>query len=238
MGEETETEEIDEEVDAEEARLLSGRNKVRVLDVRSQEDVAEGTIPGAMWSDEERLVEIAKYVRRGEDVPILVVCSNGSKSEKLAEKLRSEDIPASYLKGGFKSWEGKGYPQDPREDAEYDGPDITMPGTGTSMGGDDSAEASKIETSKEYYDGQEEATGTNPLDARAETVVDQRDLEASKKFERDESYQREGLLDNDEEEGKDLDGGGGSEDSENAPEAAGSDDVDASEDDSDSGDDS
>lgn len=203
MGEETE--EIDEKVDVEDARLLSARNKVRVLDVRSQEDVAEGTIPGAMWSDEDRLVEIAKYVRRGDDVPILLVCSNGSRSEELAEKLRSEDIPASYIKGGFKSWERKGYPQDPREDAEYEGPDITMPGTGTSMGGDDSAEASKIGRSKEYFEGQEEKTGTNPVDARAETVADQRDLEASKKFERDEKYQDAGLLD-EEEDGKDLSG--------------------------------
>lgn len=146
--------EIDDELSAEEARQKIGGGEARALDMRDQDEMAEGSIPGAMWVDEELLEEKVAYIQRGnEDMPVVLFCANGSKSSDAAEKLREDGYEVVSLKGGYKAWKRAGLPENPRPDSEYDGPKLQQPGTGGGMGGDESSEEKKIAKAEEYREG-------------------------------------------------------------------------------------
>ena len=91
-----------------EAKLNSGN--VQVIDVRTDGEVAEGVIPGAIQidiSDRENFeAEIAKLDK---DRDVLVYCKVGGRSAQAASYMESQGFSKVYdLKGGILAWNGAG----------------------------------------------------------------------------------------------------------------------------------
>ena len=88
-------------------RIKAGN--VRLIDVRTDEEVAEGTIPGAEHIALDRFDPAALDLSDGRDV--VLYCRSGRRSAIAAEKL-SEALgePAQHLEGGIIAWEAAGQP--------------------------------------------------------------------------------------------------------------------------------
>lgn len=126
------TAEIDEEVDAEDARVLIGAGKARSIDLRDVEVVDTGHVPGTEVVGEDRSPkETAEFILRGDtDVAIIVVCEDGKRSKEVAAELREDGFAAGALKGGWSKWVSAGNTVQPHDDQEYEGPELTQPGGG------------------------------------------------------------------------------------------------------------
>jgi molybdopterin/thiamine biosynthesis adenylyltransferase/rhodanese-related sulfurtransferase len=100
-----------EEVTAEEVHdLLQSRSKPQFLDVREDEEVANGTLPGA------RALSRAHFESRAEDVipdkggPVVVYCASGVRSAFAAKTLAELGYQnVRSMKGGFTRWKDLGY---------------------------------------------------------------------------------------------------------------------------------
>lgn len=96
-----------EEISVEEAMKL---DKVTWLDVRSREEFAVSHIPGASWLGDDAVPEeiIGHYTN---EYPIIVYCSVGYRSEKVAIKLKNAGmLNVKNLYGGIFEWKNKGLP--------------------------------------------------------------------------------------------------------------------------------
>jgi rhodanese-related sulfurtransferase len=112
-----ESEEIKEELDADEARQVIASEGGQALDLRELDDWGEAHIAGAVRvndGDVETALESLK-----QDQPVVVVCADGERSAEVAAELRERGFTASILKGGMKSWTGAGLPTQPREAEEF-----------------------------------------------------------------------------------------------------------------------
>jgi molybdopterin/thiamine biosynthesis adenylyltransferase/rhodanese-related sulfurtransferase len=100
-----------EEVTAEEVHeLLQVRSKLQILDVREDEEVANGTLPGA------RTLSRAHFESRAEDTlpdkasPVVVYCASGVRSAFAAKTLAELGYHnVRSMKGGFTRWKDLGY---------------------------------------------------------------------------------------------------------------------------------
>ena len=91
------------------AEQLKNDDNALILDVRTQEEVEEGQIPGAVHIDiylgEEFLEEVEKLDR---DKNFYVYCRSGNRSGQACAILNSLGIENAYnLEGGFNEWEGE-----------------------------------------------------------------------------------------------------------------------------------
>ena len=110
-----------EALSAEEARkLIAGEDPVQVLDLRPQEEFAEGHITGAENVDPDDLDSAVSELSEGERV--IVVCADGERSGEIAATLCDEGFDAASVKGGMDSWTSDKLPVQPREEQEYHGP--------------------------------------------------------------------------------------------------------------------
>jgi rhodanese-related sulfurtransferase len=93
-----------EEVDAKEALALHGAGATTFLDVRDQQEVNLGKIPGAVHISRGTLeTKIEGAVSR--DAPIVVYCASGNRSALAADTLRGMGYEnAKSLAGGFRAW--------------------------------------------------------------------------------------------------------------------------------------
>ncbi|WJE15617.1 rhodanese-like domain-containing protein [Halobacillus sp. ACCC02827] len=77
---------------------------LNIIDVREDEEVAEGKIPGAahipLGFIEERAVELDK------DTPYIMVCRSGGRSGRASEILMSKGFDVTNMEGGMLAWEG------------------------------------------------------------------------------------------------------------------------------------
>ncbi|NGP44221.1 rhodanese-like domain-containing protein [Bacillaceae bacterium SIJ1] len=75
-----------------------------IIDVREDEEVAEGMIPGAVHmrlaTVPERLSELNK------DKELIFVCRSGRRSEKAAEYAESHGYTCTNVVGGMLAWQG------------------------------------------------------------------------------------------------------------------------------------
>jgi rhodanese-related sulfurtransferase len=110
----------DETLDPEQARKLLASEGAQALDLRDQDDFAEGHIAGAIRADEVGLEEALESLP--EDRPVVVVCADGKRSPEVAGDLRDRGYQAAVVKGGMKAWVGDSLPTQPREDEEFHGP--------------------------------------------------------------------------------------------------------------------
>ncbi|WP_062515011.1 rhodanese-like domain-containing protein [Halobacillus sp. KGW1] len=77
---------------------------LNIIDVREDEEVAEGKIPGAahipLGFIEKRAVELDK------DKPYIMVCRSGGRSGRASEILMSKGFDVTNMEGGMLAWEG------------------------------------------------------------------------------------------------------------------------------------
>jgi rhodanese-related sulfurtransferase len=111
---------VEEELDAKRARELIATDGAQALDVRGEEDYADGHIAGALRVEEDELEGALESLSQAQ--PVIVVCADGKHSPEIASSLRERGFQTAVIKGGMKSWNGDGLPTQPREDEEFEGP--------------------------------------------------------------------------------------------------------------------
>jgi rhodanese-related sulfurtransferase len=93
------------------ARLAAGN--VRLIDVRTDEEVAEGMIPGAEHFPLDQF-DPAK-LRPSDGRAVVLYCRSGKRSTMAGEKLAAATgQPVEHLAGGILAWEEAGQPIAPR----------------------------------------------------------------------------------------------------------------------------
>jgi tRNA 2-thiocytidine biosynthesis protein TtcA len=119
-------EELKEEtIEPKRARELIASEGGQVLDLREDDEWADARIAGAVRGHGDDLEEAIESL--DEDRPLLVLCSDGKRSEEIACDLRERGFQAAAVKGGMKGWMGDGMPTMPRETEEFRGPRSTSP---------------------------------------------------------------------------------------------------------------
>ena len=135
-GDEGREDDLPEQVDADEARLLVGGGKVRVIDVRSAEEFAEERINGSVHCEPDDVADEMENESGGREA-VMIVCADGSRSAEIAEELRGGERQVTTIDGGFGAWTGDHLPTAPNPDEEYDGPKQKLPGAVASSGDPD-----------------------------------------------------------------------------------------------------
>ncbi|TFB15093.1 rhodanese-like domain-containing protein [Filobacillus milosensis] len=84
--------------------LLDNNENLSLIDVREEEEVAEGKIPGAkhipLGEIHERLDEI------DENTEHIMVCRSGGRSGKATDYLMTKGYKVKNMPGGMLEWEG------------------------------------------------------------------------------------------------------------------------------------
>lgn len=84
--------------------LESGK-ELHLIDVREDDEVAVGIIPGAvhipMGEITSRIDELDK------ETPYIIVCRSGNRSGKVAAYLEQQGYDATNMVGGMMEWEGE-----------------------------------------------------------------------------------------------------------------------------------
>ncbi|SHN36037.1 rhodanese-like domain-containing protein [Gracilibacillus kekensis] len=85
------------------AEKLKYNEKVNIIDVREDEEVAQGVIPGAkqirLGEVPERLNELNK------EEHYYIVCRSGGRSGRATEYLEANGYDATNMEGGMLAWE-------------------------------------------------------------------------------------------------------------------------------------
>ncbi len=94
------------EMSAKEIEVLMNKGEaLNIVDVREDDEVAEGKIPGAihisLGSIESRMDELDKSKE------YVMVCRSGGRSGRAAEILESQGYQVINMQGGMLAWEGK-----------------------------------------------------------------------------------------------------------------------------------
>lgn len=89
-------------------RLINSKN-AQIVDVRSADDFAKGSLPGAknipLAAVKDRAGELKK------DKPVIVVCDRGATAGPAAAQLRAAGLAEVYvLTGGLAAWREAGLP--------------------------------------------------------------------------------------------------------------------------------
>ncbi|KPP94314.1 rhodanese-like domain-containing protein [Erythrobacter sp. HL-111] len=96
-------------IDVSPAELIArlGAGNVRLIDVRTDEEVAAGMIPGAHHIALDEFDPAALNV--AEDETVVFYCRSGSRSTKAAERLAAQaGEPERHLAGGILAWQEAG----------------------------------------------------------------------------------------------------------------------------------
>ena len=110
--------EMEERLEAEQARKLIGSDEVTVLDIRDDEGWREKRIAGSRQVDPEAIDEALEDL--GEDRAVLIVCGDGKRSAELAGKLRDDGRDAASIEGGIGAWEKEDFAMQPSDDVSDD----------------------------------------------------------------------------------------------------------------------
>ena len=110
----------EETLDPEQARELIASEGAQAVDLREEDDFADGHIAGAVRAEEGDLEEALESL--SEERPVVVVCADGKRSPDVAADLREHGYQAAVVKGGMNAWTGDSLPTQPREDEEFHGP--------------------------------------------------------------------------------------------------------------------
>ena len=126
--------ELPDRVEVEQARMAVARREVRVIDVRDADDFAAERVFGSVHADPDSVEETIADLDPDGPQSVLLVCSDGDSSAEIADRLREDGIRVSILAGGFDAWTDAHLPTAPGRDAEYEGPDVKIPGAVASEG--------------------------------------------------------------------------------------------------------
>ncbi len=90
--------------------LATIQKKAVLLDARAEEEYQTAHIPGARFVGYEQL-QLDEVFKLPKDTTIVVYCSVGYRSERVAEKLKAAGFQKVYnLYGGIFEWANKGFP--------------------------------------------------------------------------------------------------------------------------------
>ena len=81
---------------------ILGSNRVNIIDVRTDEETAMGTIPGAKTIPMDQIADNLNQFNKNETY--YIVCAAGVRSEKVANYLENEGIHAVNVEGGMQAW--------------------------------------------------------------------------------------------------------------------------------------
>ncbi|MBA2522637.1 MAG: rhodanese-like domain-containing protein [Solirubrobacterales bacterium] len=144
----SDSDELGQRVEVEEARLIVARHGAMVIDIRGEDDFAQERIFGSERCDpddvEARLREASEDEGEDRDT-VLLVCGDGSRSGELADQLREGDLTVSSIEGGFDAWTDEHFPTAPGRDEEYVGPKLPIPGAQDSGGEEDEGKTEDID---------------------------------------------------------------------------------------------
>jgi len=89
-------------------QLINARNAV-VLDVRTPQEFATGSLPGARNVPADKLGEKLPDIKK--DKPVIVVCASGGRAGRAAAQIRAGGHAEVYvLAGGIAAWRDAGLP--------------------------------------------------------------------------------------------------------------------------------
>jgi rhodanese-related sulfurtransferase len=89
-------------------QLINAKNAV-VVDVRTPEEFAAGSLPGARNVPVDKFDQKLKDIKK--DKPLIVVCATGNRAGKAAAQLRASGFGEVYvLAGGLAAWRDAGLP--------------------------------------------------------------------------------------------------------------------------------
>ena len=89
-------------------QLINSRNAV-VVDVRTPQEFATGSLPGARNVPLDKLGEKMPDFKK--DKPVIVVCASGSRAGRAAAQIRASGCSEVYvLAGGISAWREAGLP--------------------------------------------------------------------------------------------------------------------------------
>jgi rhodanese-related sulfurtransferase len=77
-----------------------------LLDVRTEDEWAEGRIPGSVHIPMDQLLERLDEI----DDPVVCVCAVGARSARVAQFLNAQGREAVNLDGGLYAWASSGLP--------------------------------------------------------------------------------------------------------------------------------
>lgn len=89
------------------ARMMQEESDYIILDVRTQEEYAEGHIPGAICVPNETIIADQPEVLPDYDQMIFVYCRTGRRSKEASQKLASMGYTNIYEFGGITTWTGE-----------------------------------------------------------------------------------------------------------------------------------
>lgn len=92
-------------------QLINGKNAT-IVDIRSPEEFAKGSLPNARNLPAEKVKNGAGVLNvLKKDKPVIVVCANGRAASKVAAQLRSSGFNDVFvLGGGLAAWREAGLP--------------------------------------------------------------------------------------------------------------------------------
>ena len=89
-------------------RMMEQEDDYVIVDVRREDEFAEGHIPGAILIPNENIAEYeAPEELQNSDQIILVYCQNGIRSKEAADKLAKMGYSRVYEFGGIADWDGE-----------------------------------------------------------------------------------------------------------------------------------
>ncbi len=85
------------------AKKLNNGEKVNIIDVREDNEVAQGIIPGAKHIRLGEIPDRLEEVNKSEHY--YMVCRSGARSGRATEYLEANGIEATNMEGGMLAWE-------------------------------------------------------------------------------------------------------------------------------------
>jgi len=94
-----------------EATLLINREDALIVDVREPDEYASGHLPESRNFPLARLEERANEIAKSKDVPVIIVCQSGVRSEGACKSLEKLGFTKVHnLGGGIAAWRTAGLP--------------------------------------------------------------------------------------------------------------------------------
>jgi molybdopterin/thiamine biosynthesis adenylyltransferase/rhodanese-related sulfurtransferase len=90
--------------------LLRGNNRIILIDIRSNREICLGYIKGARFVPLGLIDNEINHLSGDKDTPILIYCSNGTRSLPAAFRLQGKGFNnARSMAGGYNAWLNEGY---------------------------------------------------------------------------------------------------------------------------------
>ena len=92
---------------AEAKRIMEEETGYLIVDVRTEEEYAEGHIPGAINIPTESITDTKPEQLPDQKQKLLVYCRSGNRSRQASEKLAALGYSNVYEFGGINTWDGE-----------------------------------------------------------------------------------------------------------------------------------